>query len=101
MKLQRGILFVAVGFILFVVLSVEAKPSAAFFPIMPWNEVPDDRAMIDQIKQCGFTIAGFVSPEALQTCRKAGIKAIVYDPQIYHYDWTKLDAETARQKALP
>jgi hypothetical protein len=25
----------------------------------------------------------------------------VYDPNIYHYDWAKLDAATARKKALP
>ncbi|HEY1787891.1 MAG TPA: hypothetical protein VGJ73_07030 [Verrucomicrobiae bacterium] len=101
MKLRKGILFIAIAFVSLVVLSAAAKPSDIFFPIMPWNEVPDDRGMIDQIKQCGFTIAGFVSPDALETCHKVGIKGIVYDPSIYQYDWAKLDAETARQKALP
>ncbi|HXC35381.1 MAG TPA: hypothetical protein VNV43_05865, partial [Candidatus Acidoferrales bacterium] len=68
---------------------------------MPWNEIPDDAAIIGKIKDCGFTIAGFVSPEALETCHKVGIKGIVYDPRIYQNDWTKLDAATAREKALP
>jgi hypothetical protein len=101
MKLRRAVLAIAICFISITAFSIHATPSDVFFPIMPWNEVPDDRAIIDKIKDCGFTVAGFVSPDALETCRKAGIKAIVYDPRIYQYDWTKLDAETARQKALP
>ncbi|MGH7940768.1 MAG: hypothetical protein ACREFR_06850, partial [Limisphaerales bacterium] len=71
-----------------------------FFPIMPWNEIPNDRAAIEKIKECGFTIAGFVSPEALKTCRKVGIKGIDYDPRIYNCNWATLDAATARKDAL-
>ena len=100
MKLIKTILFLAAGFVSFAGVRVEGASSDAFFPIMPWNEVPNDRATIDKIKECGFTIAGFVSPEALKTCRKAGIKGIDYDPRIYQNDWTTLDAQTARQKAL-
>jgi hypothetical protein len=101
MKLFGKILLVAAGFLSFAVHSVHAAPSDVFFPIMPWNEVPNDRATIDKIKECGFTIAGFVPPNGLETCRKAGIKAIVSDPRINGFDWATLDAATARQKALP
>lgn len=101
MKLFGKILFIAAGLISFAVLSIEAAPSDAFFPIMPWDDIPNDRAVISKIKECGFTIAGFVSPETLKTCRKAGIKAIVSDPRINGFDWAKLDAATARKKALP
>lgn len=101
MKLLRKILFAASGFILFAALPIAAAPSEGFFPIMPWNEVPNDRAIINKIKECGFTIAGFVSPDALQTCRKAGIKGMLYDQRIYQNDWATLDAKTAREKALP
>jgi hypothetical protein len=45
-------------------------------------------------------VAGFVSPETLETCRKAGIKAIVSDPRIRDYDWTRFDEKTARSNAL-
>ncbi len=101
MKSFNRILFLALALISLAILPLEAAPAGAFFPIMPWNEVPNDRAVIDKIKDCGFTIAGFVSPETLKTCRKAGIKAIVSDPRINGLDWATLDAATARQKALP
>ncbi len=101
MKLFNKVLFTVTGFTLFVVLSIDAAPSETFFPIMPWNDVPNDRTVIDKIKECGFTIAGFVAPEALETCRKVGIKAIVSDARINGLDWATLDADTARQKALP
>jgi hypothetical protein len=101
MKLRARILVIAIGLVSFDALPIHAEESDVFFPIMPWNEVPDDAAIIRKIKDCGFTVAGFVSPEALETCGKAGIKGIVYDPRIYHHDWAKLDAATARQTALP
>jgi hypothetical protein len=101
MKLLKEIVCLGISFISFAVRPIHAADSDIFFPIMPWNEIPDDAAIIGKIKDCGFTIAGFVSPEALETCHKVGIKGIVYDPRIYQNDWTKLDAATAREKALP
>jgi hypothetical protein len=101
MKLFNKILFLATGFISFATLPIDAALSEPFFPVMPWNDVPNDRAVIDKIRECGFTIAGFISPETLETCRKVDIKAIVSDPRINHFDWATLDADTARQKALP
>lgn len=101
MKLLAKTVFLGIGFVLVAALPIHAAVSDVFFPIMPWNEVPDDPAIIGKIKECGFTIAGFVSPEALTTCQKVGIKGIVYDPRIYHNDWAKLNMATARQKALP
>jgi hypothetical protein len=102
MKLLSRILFVAAGLTSFIAFSIQAAAvSDEFFPVMPWNAVPNDQAVIDKIKDCGFTIAGFVPPEALPKCRKAGIKAMVNDPRINNYDWATLDAATARKKALP
>ncbi|HEX3716906.1 MAG TPA: hypothetical protein VH595_02980 [Verrucomicrobiae bacterium] len=89
-----------IRFILFLLTS-SSLAASPFFPVMPWNSVPNDPAVINKIKECGFTVAGFVSPETLKTCRKAGIKAIVSDPRISDYDWTHLDEKTARAKALP
>lgn len=79
---------------------VAAAPEK-FFPIMPWNSVPNDPKVIEKIKECGFTVAGFVSPETLRTCREAGLKAIVSDARINNHDWTQLDEKVARAKAIP
>src|SRR6185437_2461274 len=83
-------------FVLFGTLSLSAAEPEKFFPVMPWNDIPNDRAVIDKIKECGFTVAGFVSPETLKTCRKAGIKGIVYDARIHNFDWRKVDETVAR-----
>lgn len=82
-------------------LPLTAAEPEKFFPVMPWNSVANDPAVIQKIKECGFTVAGFVNPATLETCRKTGIKAIVSDPRIHNYDWTRLDEKTARSNAVP
>jgi hypothetical protein len=74
-------------------LAVEEK----FFPIMPWNHVPNDPAVIWKIRDCGFTVAGFAQPGTLKSCTAAGLKAIVSDPRSAGYDWTKVDRAKARE----
>jgi len=93
-------IFCGLCVLLFVVLPLAASEPENFFPVMPWNSVPNDRAVIDKIKECGFTVAGFVAPKTLKTCRKAGIKAIVSDPRISSYDWTHFDENAARPNAI-
>jgi hypothetical protein len=93
--------FLLIWACLFFTLPLTATETNKFFPVMPWNGIPNDRTVIDKIKDCGFTVAGFVSPAALETCRKAGIKGIVSDARISNYDWSKLDEKTAHTKALP
>src|SRR6478752_1221758 len=62
------------------------------FPIMPWNTPPNDLAALKKIKECGFTLAGFVAPAGLDLCEKAGLKAIFSDPRTSVYAWeTALD----------
>lgn len=85
----------------FAAIAVGAAEPEKFFPVMPWNFVPNDQTVIAKIKDCGFTVAGFVGPETLRTCRKAGLKAIVSDARINDYDWTRLDEKIARAKAIP
>lgn len=68
-----------------------------FFPIMPWNHAPNDPAVLKRIKDCGFTVAGFVAPGTLDNCEKAGLKAIVSDTRTSGYDWAKVDAAAARK----
>lgn len=69
-----------------------------FFPIMPWNWVPNDLAVLKRIHDCGFTVAGFVAPETLDACMQVQLKAIVSDARTSGYDWTKVDAADARTK---
>jgi len=71
-----------------------------FFPVMAWNGVPADLAVLKKMKECGFTVAGFVPPKALKLCRKAGLMAIVSDPRTSGYDWTKVDGEVARSNVI-
>ena len=50
-----------------------------FFPVMAWNSVGPDLAVLKQMRECGFTVAGLVAPKTLKLCRKAGLMAIVSD----------------------
>jgi len=77
----------------------QAAPAPAdtnFFPIMAWNWAPKDRAVLQTMREGGLTIAGFVSPDALNACRAAGLKAIVSDARTSGYDWANVDAAKAR-----
>jgi len=75
-----------------------AAEPADFFPIMPWDGAPNDPAVLQRIHDCGFTVAGFAPPTALDACQAAGLKAIVSDARTSGYNWTKVDAKSAREK---
>lgn len=49
------------------------------FAILPWEGTPGDPAVLDEIRQCGFNLAGFVAPADLDAVQAAGLKAIVSD----------------------
>jgi hypothetical protein len=74
----------------------EKKPED-FFPLMAWDGPPNDLAVFKGMKECGLTIAGFVPPAGLDNCHAAGLKAIVSDERTSGYDWTNVDAATARK----
>ncbi len=76
-----------------------AGPSPAgtnFFPIMAWNWVPNDPAVLQKMHECGLTLAGFVAPGTLDACQTAGLKAIVSDTRTSGYDWANVDEAKAR-----
>lgn len=76
-----------------------AAPAPAdtnFFPIMAWNWVPKDRAVLETMREGGLTVAGFVKPEALNACRAAGLKAIVSDARVSGYNWSQVPMAQAR-----
>src|ERR1051325_205680 len=99
MIIHRGmrLLFVIVAAIVrFNVVAAESTSETNFFPIMPWNNPPNDPAVLKKIRECGFTLAGFVPPSALDACAAAGLKAIVSDPRASDYDWGVVDDAKAR-----
>lgn len=69
----------------------------SFFPLMAWNRVPPDAAILARMRECGLTVAGFVPPGALDLCQAAGLKAIVRDPRVTDYDWRRVDETAARR----
>jgi hypothetical protein len=69
----------------------------AFFPLMAWNSVPADAATFRKMRECGLTVAGFVSPKELDMCHAAGLKAIVSDPRVSNYDWHNVNEAAARK----
>lgn len=79
-------------------LTGPAAEPAAFFPVMAWNHAPDDPAVLKEMRECGLTVAGFVSPGALDRCRDAGLKAIVSDERTTGYDWRAVDPAAARTR---
>jgi hypothetical protein len=80
-------------------LTAERVSDTNFFPIMPWNSPPNDPAVLKKIHECGFTLAGFVPPSALDACASAGLKAIVSDARVSGYDWAAVDESKARNNA--
>lgn len=78
------------------VLMLCAHAQTNFFPIMAWNSAPNDPAVLKKMRDCGLTVAGFVTPKALDACQAAGLKAIVSDPRCANYDWTHVDENVAR-----
>src|SRR6185503_4622025 len=96
--MKSGSAALSVGRLLAIVLlASSASAETNFFPIMPWNHAPNDLTALKRIKDCGFTVAGFVSPATLDNCEKAGLKAIVSDARTSGYDWGKVDAAAARK----
>jgi hypothetical protein len=78
------------------VFTAELATQTTFFPIMPWNSPPNDPAVLRKLRECGFTLAGFVPSAALDACAAAGLKAIVSDGRASDYDWTAVDETKAR-----
>jgi len=94
--LRLLVVFFIPGFLLAADWSAAAEADTNFFPIMAWNSVPKDLAVLKKMKEAGLTIAGFAAPGTLDACREAGLKAIVSDSRVSGYDWTKVDPSRAR-----
>ena len=74
-----------------------AAGTNSVFPLMAWNSAPSDAATFQKMRECGLTVAGFVSPKELDLCHAAGLQAIVSDPRVSNYDWRNVDEAAARK----
>jgi hypothetical protein len=91
------LLVAVVAFSLGISSSMAAEP-AEFFPVMAWDNAPNDPAVLKKMRECGFTVAGFVPPAALDNCQAVGLKAIVSDSRVGGYDWEHVDPKVARER---
>jgi hypothetical protein len=66
----------------------------SFFPIMAWGTAPGDISVLNEMSECGLTVAGFVMPENLDLVDHAGMRAFVMDPRASGYDFQKIDTDT-------
>ncbi len=58
------------------------------FAILPWGGTVGDLDVFKTIRECGFNLAGFVSPEDLDKVNKAGLQCLVFDKSIHVDDTT-------------
>lgn len=67
----------------FVAESVKIAPlDPDDFALMPWGWTPGNKKVLEDIKDCGFNIAGFMTPKYVKLCKQVGIPCIVDDPRI-------------------
>lgn len=98
-SIVKTILFMAIALTMTVPLSQAAEPQAEFFPVMAWDSSPNDLAYLKRMRECGFTIAGFLPAAALDNCHTAGLKAIVSEPGTTNYDWRNVADADAQKRA--
>ncbi len=74
-------------------------PDPHDFAILPWGWTKADPEQLAWIAECGFNLAGFVSPEDLDPVLKAGLQGIVWDSSAHVGDAEAAldDAEIARR----
>lgn len=64
----------------------DAPPAPEEFAILPWGWTPAQKPVLDEIRSCGFNLAGFVRPEGLDAVAAAGLKCIVSDDGLHVRD---------------
>lgn len=69
------------------------------FAILPWDFPSGDDEVYTQLVQCGFNLAGFVTPGQLETVHQAGLQCLVYDPAIHVSEYpSNLDEHEIMQR---
>ena len=104
MRMKHLIAIVALVLIGCAYHAPRAKPSDNVFPLLAW-EVPatkehlmaDATNGIASMRDAGFTVAAFPTPQQLPTAEKAGLKAIVAFPD-HKTKWREMSDEQIRQR---
>lgn len=99
--------FSRIGFLATFLIGITGRPAVAQdmrlapedFAILPWGWTPGDEKVLNEIRECGFNMAGFVAPEHVELVAKAGLKCLVSDHTITSgvVDSKLDDAEIARR----
>jgi hypothetical protein len=65
----------------------ERGEDQSFFPITPWELPSEKRRMwsdpkqgVSTLRDCGFTVAAFVTPDQVPLCEKNGMRALIGPP---------------------
>lgn len=77
-----------------------AMVPAEDFAILPWSSTPGDAETLDAIRECGFNLAGFVSPDSLDAVKAAGLQGIVSGLHVTDPGQTDQDAVGKQVAAL-
>lgn len=77
-------------------------PDPRQFPIVAWGGSPPDADLLREMKQAGFTVSGFCSPEDLDKVKAAGLSCYVMDKRISltRDQWDKLPPEAELRKGI-
>ncbi len=75
-------------------------PDPHEFPLMVWDETPDDSAVLAGMADAGLTVAGLCAPSQLATVRAAGLTCIVTDPALRAIDYDAPPPEPAIRAAV-
>ncbi len=67
------------------------------FVILPWGWTPGDLQQLEWIRECGFNLAGFVDPDALDLVQQAGLQAFVSGNHVGDAEAGLNDEEIARR----
>jgi hypothetical protein len=81
-------------------MTLEFFPNLAWgFFNSKWEASLSNPSVLQGMKECGLNLAGFVLPQDLDRVYEAGLKAFVYDPRTYQYDFRKVDEDQAKENA--
>lgn len=62
-------------------------PDPRVFPLMVWDETPDDPEVLAGMAEAGVTVAGLCTPAQLPVVRAAGLTCLVADPALRGIDY--------------
>jgi hypothetical protein len=98
--LRKTCLLILVTLLIPVVAGGEGTIGKDVLPLMAWDYA-DDEPTLRAMSECGINMVAFVPPQALNTCQRFGLKAIVFDPEITPERWDQPFKADRAAKVLP